>query len=787
MKQTLLPVAVLTGALAAQAALPAPVSTQPSAAPRAGAASGDLRIPVHTRADEPGLPTYGVWAAGDDYKARFDGGMTFVPRLGADYPHNQPFAWQTTSVRVGETELLTTGRAPGMTHTDYRVEYHHAGGAVVEAYDVLAHGLEQTFVLARRPATGGDLTITGRTTTALWTAAVVGTSGELLFRDANGTPILTYGRAIAIDADGDQFAMSTTCDGAHITLRLAAPDLAVADFPLVVDPLLAAVTPHAIGSAAALGQVDAASESVSGSVTTAVAFTRHFSATDLDVHARIGSISLGSTTAVFADIATTTSADHPRLAHVAATNRWVIVYQSLIHQTQLMQIRAGMFLGGTSQQPTVSTSIPHLVLPGIHEWRPAVSGIAAGGSGSGALVVFQQEAGTAQFANTANSRVLGMFFDTAAPNGQWNAPFLVQGLAGEDTERPSVNRMGEGGAAFSRFVVCQTFVNNAGNDDWDLIGKLVDHTGSVSGNQWISSLGTIHKLGPVVDGRFGRYCVTFSTANTSTGKVQDVLGNDLRCERLDWAHGDSAPSAAGNLPTETLASNSFRILEATGIAFNGVTRSHWALTWRSSSTSPATYLMRVGYRGKALQNPELIDSSLGVSIAGPAAVAHNDSLRATTTCYQTANSGTNQLMARSFAYDIAAIPTFQSSTCSSIGLDWRGLSGALEENQRIGCEFSGPAAVGAPANGLHLLLVATATANVPLADPILGSNCTLLVPFTGPDYLGYLPLAVGSTASWQLPLPETLPAMTLHFQDWVLDPADGRFYGSERLTVPLSK
>ena len=110
-------------------------------------ATADYRAPVHTRVTGPDEPAYGLWAAGDGYKASFHDGMRFVPVLGRSYPHNQPFAWRTTSVQVGTRELLT-GAEPTLTHGDWRVEYAH--GAVVEAYDVRRNGLEQSFVLAER-------------------------------------------------------------------------------------------------------------------------------------------------------------------------------------------------------------------------------------------------------------------------------------------------------------------------------------------------------------------------------------------------------------------------------------------------------------------------------------------------------------------------------------------------------------------------------------------------------------------------------------------------------------
>jgi len=106
-------------------------------------------------------------------------------------------------------------------------------------------------------------------------------------------------------------------------------------------------------------------------------------------------------------------------------------------------------------------------------------------------------------------------------------------------------------------------------------------------------------------------------------------------------------------------------------------------------------------------------------------------------------------------------------------------------HQRIGSEFCGPQAAGAGSNDLHLMLLAVATTSVPVADPILGTGCTLLVPFGGTDYLGYLPLTVGADVSWQLPLPEFLSSTTLYFQDWVLRANDGLMWGSGRLAVPL--
>jgi hypothetical protein len=776
---TLVSFAWCAGALAAQA----PEALSPDAQAPAAAAAGLRvdRVPVHGREGEP---EYGIWAAGRDYKASFHGGMTFVPRLGRDYPHNQPVGWRTTSVRVGAQELWAVAASAAMTRSDYRVEYR--SGNVVEAYDVLPEGLEQTFVLAHRPAAAGDLRVTGVLATALTADAVEAHHGDVLLRDAAGVALVRYGKAIAIDADGDRFAMTTTSFGNTITLQLPAASVAAADFPLVVDPLWAPTSIRMAGNVTDVGETDCASEWVHVSIDSVFAYTRHYSATDADVYALLGPANLTSATVQFYDITSSASADHARVAYVSETNQWVVVYQNLITSTQQMQLRAAKFAGGATVAGNAA-SVPHLLPAGSHEWRPTVGGVAAGGTGVHALVACQYETNAPTFTNTATSSVRGMRFDTSTPTGTWGVPFVIQSGATEDAERPSVNRAAVGGATFTWFVVCQTYANTIAGDDWDLVGRLVSEAGGVSGQSWISSLGTTHKLGPVVDGRSGRYCVAFATTATSIGKTDEVVGHELRCERLDWPFGAAAPVASGEWPVQTLQSNQYRILEANGIAHNGDTRSHWAIVWRSSSTAPALYATRVGYRGEPLQAPDLV-AATSATIPGPASVLHDDGHGITTVCYMVENTAA-ELFSR--VWNLPAPGVISGSTGGCIGgtFAWYGPNGstASAEHRRIGSELAGPHVHGLPQNSMHLMLVGTGTENVPLVHPIVGGNCSLLVPLSGPDHLGILPLAIGAQATWQLPLPEWLPSMTLQFQDWVLDPANGLLWSTRRFTVPLVK
>ena len=739
----------------------------------------DWRVPVHGR---DGEPEYGLWAAGQGYKASFHDGMTFVPYLGREYPHNQPFAWRTTSVRVGEQELLVAGKAPRLQHEAYHVAYDH--GAVVETYDVLNHGLEQRFVLANRPQANGALRIQGALTTMLWSPAVENVHQELVFRDASGRAILGYGAAIAIDADGDRFAMTTTQANGIVTLTLAAADVARADFPLVVDPLLATQGAFSAAPGWTPGEIEVAHDGTSNVAAILCAYTRETSATDSDVFVRSGPSTGQLNHSVFSDINTNTSSDHARCAYVAGSSKWAVVYENLVVASQQMQIRGVVLPANPMAQVTIS--IPHLVVPGTHEWRPEVGGVLLGGTGNRALVVCQREASTTQFANTANSTVWGMFFDTSTTNGTWSADFLIQGNATDDTERPSLNRASEGGSGYSWLVVCQAFTNNAGNDDWDLFGRLVNQAGAVSAQAWISSLGTTHKLGAQVTGCFGRYAVLFSTANTSIGKNLDVVGTELRLERLDWPHGQASQSASGDFPVLTVDTRAVRTLEPTGIAHDHTSRSHWMPAWRNSSTSPAIYATRVGYSGQPLQSPDLVQGT-GFTSPGKATVLFSSNVGETTVLWPQEDAGFYTIWRRRFDQPSPSAPSVVAGTCNNLTLSWTGPSSVTAVNQRIGSAFCGPRVQGAGVNDLHLMLLAIGTANVPVAHPLLGNGCTLLVPFTGPEYIASLPALVGNDAQWTLPLPEALSPVTLHFQDWVLQANNGLFWGTGRLTVPLTR
>ena len=150
-------------------------------------------VPIHTADADPVGGAYGTWAAGPNYKVSFHDGMTFTPYLGKSAPRNQSMSWTTTSVRIGNTELLD-GRVPSARQVgDYRYEYNH--GSVVEAYDVRVDGLEQTFVLHQRPEAHGELVITGSFTGDLAADPRADHHGGMDFVNSGATACVHYGAA----------------------------------------------------------------------------------------------------------------------------------------------------------------------------------------------------------------------------------------------------------------------------------------------------------------------------------------------------------------------------------------------------------------------------------------------------------------------------------------------------------------------------------------------------------------------------------------------------------------
>lgn len=176
-------------------------------------------------------------AGGPSYTAAFPAtGPVYTPLLGAKARAAVagPVELQFTFVdaRVGG-QLLASGGDVAARVAGNVVSYDR--GAVVETYEAQAGGLEQSFVLAERPAAVGDLVVRGRITTAL--PLVANSDDEVRFALPCGAGV-SFGAVTGVDANGATVRGSMRCRGDELELSLPASFVQSACYPLVLDPLV---------------------------------------------------------------------------------------------------------------------------------------------------------------------------------------------------------------------------------------------------------------------------------------------------------------------------------------------------------------------------------------------------------------------------------------------------------------------------------------------------------------------------------------------------------------------
>lgn len=743
------------------ASLSAQESHAPSSLP-APVALPALRTPIHTQPDDEGQP-YGVWAAGAGYKVSFHDGMTFVPYVGKA-AQSHTVAWRTVSARVGTTELATAAH-PALRYSAWRAEYDLGG--LVEAYDVRDEGVEQTFVVARRPAGSGDLVIRGALTTSLSALPVDG-HDPVAFVDGAGRPLVHYGAATAIDAQGRRCEMTTTTVEGGLELRVPAGWLATAAFPLVVDPLLAATT---VAAGAEVTEVAVAHDPLGGN-NVWYAEVR-VSGTDEDLNLYRTDENGLNPVLVFADLSGSISTGEPSLgvSRSAASVALAFTRRSTISDTTRVRVhrhsRADMVF---------NSSI--LLVPNAaaeNQWRPVVGHDLSASSGTTLPIVFQKET-TGAFANIGTSSIEGVHLDLAGA-GSFGGSFVVAASAIADHERPTIAKAGAGPLPVWT-VGYQKATNVLLLGTWDVALRRVDDA-TVSGEFMIDGSLDRHEFTPKLGGLNGRLMLFYGASTTTqvAARPAGSMCHSVRGVRLDW-NGSTFETPHGN---RLLLSYADPRIEIGGVDYDTNSDSHWAMSFRSSATENV-YVRTYGHTGLQLVD-ELVEApsvAIGTSVRGGIAFQANDDQFLI--AYGMSNppaSATARL--RRLTYPSLLGPTNSGSACTTTQLDWFG-------TQWIGSEYCGVAMQGAPSGTFTVVLAATAPASLQLFGVGgVHDGCWLLVPIAGPDYLGMLPPVIGTNGFWQLPLPEAIADTDLRFQAVTFDPATNEFFSSSRLTVPVRK
>jgi hypothetical protein len=565
---------------------------QATLAPLAAGPVTDWHVPIHTAPADPVGGAYGTWAAELTFKASFHDGFVFYPFLGASHATNLPLRWTTESVTSGGEPQIDCTAAPAHGNTATRYEYRFGG--MVEAYDVRPEGVEQSFLIARRPTVAGDLVITGRVDTQLASAAVAAARQALVFSDTNGEPLVSYGEAVAIDAAGRRFDVLTSFDGSRVRLSVPAASVANATFPLLVDPLLTRVV-IATWGAATFGQVSYPEvgrddESTADNVMTF--YSRQFSATDFDGYARLSDDDFTGSSLIYTDVTTSWSTVRAGTAFVGAADRWVLCLQR--NFTSTVRVRA-LFHDKANVTLNSGLLVFHDPSAGECNWFPAVGGTNGfSASGDNALLVYQADV-SATVANTTTSQVYAVLCDAAARTIGTRFE-LDNGVTTGDNEYPDVNQESNGGTA-SWVVAWEQFNNSITNDDVDVILTRVDYNGTVAGNLFAGPAtgSPTHKLQPQVSGRGGRYAVSMIRSNTRSSNGGG-FGSEILIERFDWSETAATPTKLG--PNTLVADLTSPNFVNGGLAFDDRSLSHWALVYQRGGFSVGDCrVLRVGFTG----------------------------------------------------------------------------------------------------------------------------------------------------------------------------------------------
>lgn len=685
----------------------------------------DLRAaPIAAAPHEFGAAPTGLWAYGPDYKVSFHDGFAFYPFVGPKLPH-QPFQWRTVSVRAGEHELLAADRGAVPRADGFWCSYDL--GPVTERYEVRDEGVEQSFVVRERPP-AGDLVVMGEVTTPLRLPATAANHGPLSLCLPDGTPVVGYGAAFAIDARGVKTPITTATEGNRIVLRVAAEVVAGATFPLVIDPLVGS-TILGLGSGP-VEDLDVLYEQQTPSASQAgtwYTWTIEVAAGDRDLRLwRTGDAFTGTIIAAHEAI----TLDDDRRGSIGLsvyTGRVVLAYQhfSVGVVANIIRVHAHD-VTDLANTPWFQT-IPVTLLGGFSvddDTRPDVGGNLAGNDPY-VMIVFQREAITpGNPGNTQDSRVYRQPYNTPF----WGTPVAFAPAASQvvntgnvDQERPTVNQTSVDG---EWLVAYQEIDNATPNDDWDI--EIVRVSSWFTGPTGLATVHatdiTTHAIDPQIAGSRDRYVLTYTTRTfeQTNPKPTGSTGSAVHAQRIDW----NAQTATGSLPhpvvdLATIVPNG---LDNGGSAFDRISESHWCATVRSDA-GDRFRIFKLGYTGNVVEEVQV---QMAAGFVPDAITTTFDSrTRTFPVLYSEFDTGLGASVVRGTVLEYVAVPPPQTIGLACGSGVWAGVN-ALRNRQQVGSENASLRLTGAPENTVALLIASTV--RIDADGALIGAPSCTIVP-----------------------------------------------------------
>jgi len=199
-----------------------------------------LDVPTTTRGDRPALPVDHlyyttqrdgtIWVSGNTYKASFGTqGASFIPYFGSRAPRSFPLDMSLESATVDGHAIPLEPATAAMRDGD-RITIDR--GPIDEVYEIGLESIEQTFVVAERPASG-DLRFFVRLDSEM-------SRGENAdgFTWSNDLGSVSYGRAFVRESDGRRVPVESRAVEGGVEIVVGRDYLATATYPLVVDPVV---------------------------------------------------------------------------------------------------------------------------------------------------------------------------------------------------------------------------------------------------------------------------------------------------------------------------------------------------------------------------------------------------------------------------------------------------------------------------------------------------------------------------------------------------------------------
>jgi hypothetical protein len=732
--------------------------------------------PVRDQGRLPDGTPLGAWAAGDAFKCGYvDGTFTLVPYLGREAPRNLPWTWHTTAIAIGEADLRQGGPAR-LVHGEARLAA--VAGQVTEQWDVRPDGVEQSFLVHERPAVG-DLVVRGRIGGELRAEARAQRVAPLVFRDRDGRVELHYGSALAIDAEGRRWPVPTGFDGAQIELRVPAEVVAVARFPLLIDPLLNVYVLDSGTIAGGHGILDSCIDrtDATGLLPMVRAEVRWASISDGDLFVWKSRDDFVVSQLVYSDVAPQVQAFDASVAAVGSNRSYVVAWS---RGTTASSLSVAWFtLGADSAAVPVVRSAQKPA--GTTERAPRVAGHRGqvAGDPAHALLVRLRET----LNGTDRTELWGSLLDCAA--GTEGAPFLIgnggTASAPVDNDEPWVGRDNAGGwnlwaVAWQRW--------SPEHQRWRVHVRSVTHSGTLGVHSWTAESppgGPYHQLQPRVEGSGNRLLIAFATASVAAypGKLTSYGGHNVYVQRFGWSGTATLPEH----PPVNVGASFQRDLHLGGLAADWHTGSHWALTHGPAQGVPTIQLL--GYRGRVVRQATLPGpgASAGQIVYRPATVAFDGERDRFALHYGLRSFAGTTLTWYAYGgrydYPATAPVALYGDDCGAGQVSWSPSWRIGAESTQLGLRTQFP-------GQFALLALSQQPTSVPLAAFGLGGGCELLVDPAAPwwiDLRAAVTDAAGD-ATVPLPLPENLAPLDLYAQWFRLQP-DGDLRGSTALRIEI--